>query len=63
MNKIADGSVIIQSSSELCPSTPSWLGARRADGCASHLDASHLLPFFPLYLSTSAPSNAQGAPL
>ena len=30
MTSIADGSVIIQTSSESVPSTPSWFGARHA---------------------------------
>jgi hypothetical protein len=35
MTSIADGTVIIQTSAESIPSTPSWFGARRAAGCAS----------------------------
>lgn len=31
MTSIANGSVIVQTSSESVPSTPSWFGARRAD--------------------------------
>jgi hypothetical protein len=33
MTSIADGAVHIQTSPESVPSTPSWFGARRADGC------------------------------